>query len=83
MVAGQLGLPGLSVHLSVILGFRLENISAALLLLSMEAAAAWDLTYKPETATLSPAQVPLLTILTMSNIFQNIPQLVKLKHDKG
>lgn len=62
MVVGQLGLHGQRAHRSVILGFRLENVSVVLLLLCMEAATVWDLTYRPETATLSPAQVLLLTI---------------------
>lgn len=59
MVVGQHGLHGLGAHLSVILGFRLENVSVVLPPLCTEAAAVWDLIYKPETATLSPAQVSL------------------------
>lgn len=64
MVVGQHGLLGLSAHLSVILGFRLENVSVVLLPLCTEAAAALDLIYRPETATPSPAQVLLITIGT-------------------
>lgn len=57
MVVGQHGLHGLSARLSVILGFRLENVSVVLLHLCTGAAAAWDLIYRRETATPSPAQV--------------------------
>lgn len=62
MAVGQHGQLGLTARLSVILGFRLENVSVVLLHLYMEAAAVWDLTYRPGTATLSPAQVLLLIV---------------------
>lgn len=62
MVVGQHGQHGLTARLSVILESRLENVSVVLLHLFTEAAAAWDLTFKPGTATPSPAQVLPLTI---------------------
>lgn len=57
MGVGQHGPHGLTAHPSVILGFKLANVSVVLLHLCMEAAAALDLIYKPGTVTPSPAQV--------------------------